>query len=292
MTTVPILNKGNFERVPVPLPPLPEQRAIAHVLRTVQRAKEATEAVIAATRELKQSLLRHLFTYGPVPVEQADQVVLKETEIGPVPDDWQTVLLGDVCHVSTGTTPSTAKPEYYDGTVPFIKTSEIANSVIEGARTRISDVALRDYRLKLYPKGTVFLAMYGQGKTRGQVALLNIEATTTQNTAALVCDSRLNPRFLWFYLMSQYQTLRGEGIQGHISHLNLGYVKRLVVPLPPTAIQAAIAKALTAVELKFQAESKRAQALDALFISLLDHLMTGKARVGDVMPALAAASVT
>jgi len=92
----PVLNLSEIKAFQVPLPPLPEQRAIACVLRTVQRAREATEKVIAATRELKKSLMRHLFTYGPVPVGQVDQVRLKETEIGPVREEWVVLPLTQV----------------------------------------------------------------------------------------------------------------------------------------------------------------------------------------------------
>ncbi len=86
------------------------------MLRTVQEAKEATERVIAALKELKKSLMRHLFTYGPVPVEEAERVPLRETELGPLPAHWQVVRLGEVATVDWGNTALTKslyKPSGY-----------------------------------------------------------------------------------------------------------------------------------------------------------------------------------
>ena len=95
----PQITKGRLLEFKIPLPPLPEQKAIARVLKTIQDAIEATEKVITAAKELKKSLMRHLFTYGPVPVSEKDRVRLKETEIGPIPEDWEVVRLGEVVEI-------------------------------------------------------------------------------------------------------------------------------------------------------------------------------------------------
>ncbi len=281
-TTIPNLSKSRLGSFSVPLPPLTEQKAIANILHTVQEAKAATERVISATRELKRSLMKHLFTYGPVSVNEADQALLDETQIGQMPKHWRVIPLGEVSKVSTGTTPSTKKPEYYAGTIPFIKTSEIVNTVIKSANTFVNEKAVQDYRLKIYEPGTVFLAMYGQGKTRGQVGLLDIDAATTQNTAAIVTDDVVEPRYLWAYLMSQYKALRGEGIHGQISHLNLGYVKRLQIPVPPLDEQREICRILSTLDRKIGVEETRRQTLDILFKTFLHNLMTGRVRVHDL----------
>jgi type I restriction enzyme, S subunit len=278
-TTIAHLPAVKLRALQLPVPPIEEQRAIANVIRTVQRAKEAAEAVVAAVRQLKRSLLRHLFTYGPIPVDQAERVLLKETEVGPIPEHWRLAKIGEVARLSTGTTPSTQRSDYYKGTVPFIKTGEIANNRISRSETHVSEPAVRDYNLKLYPPGTVLLAMYGQGKTRGQAGLLGIEATTTQNTAAIVPSGELQPEYLWQFLLGQYERLRGTGMHGHISHLNLRYVRDYPIPIPPKTVQGEICTALAAADAKNTAEQSRVDALDTLFKTLLRDLMTGRVRV-------------
>jgi len=90
------INKGVLEQFTIPLPPLQEQCAIAQVLSTVRQAIEATDRVIAAARELKRSMMKYLFTYGPVPISQASQIQLKETEVGEIPETWEIKRAKDV----------------------------------------------------------------------------------------------------------------------------------------------------------------------------------------------------
>ena len=222
----------------IPLPPPSEQHAIVKVLQTVQEAIQTRQDELKLEHEHKAALMEYLFTYG------TRGETTKQTEIGEIPESWQVAKLGDKCNVSTGTTPSTDRPEYYQGTIPFIKTSEIVNNRIMKAETYISEQARQDYNLKVYPPGTIFIAMYGQGKTRGQVALLDISATTTQNTGAIVPNEELSPEFLWQWLMGQYNNLREAGSIGHISHLNLGYVKQYKILLPNHSEQKEIAAIL------------------------------------------------
>ena len=98
------------------LPPMDEQRRIARVLSTIQEAIEKQEAVIAAARELKRSLMQRLFTYGPY----AEPAVTKETEIGEIPEHWKLVRLEEIATLLSGGTPSKKRTEWWNGTIPWV----------------------------------------------------------------------------------------------------------------------------------------------------------------------------
>jgi type I restriction enzyme S subunit len=270
------LNKSKIDRIPVPVPPEPVQRAIADVLDRVRLALGIHVSAGVTVDELKRAAMGQLHQRGLRDEPQ------RESELGPVPASWAVRPLGDVCTLSTGTTPSTRDASYYRGEIPFVKTADVVNDRISTAKTFISDRAMRDYSLKLFPPGTVLMAMYGQGKTRGQVSLLEIAATTTQNAAAIQPSTDVHPAFLWHYLMSQYERLRGMGSLGHVSHLNLGYLRELLVVVPPLADQQQIAAIFDALDQKIDLHRRKREVLEELFKSLLHKLMTREIAVEDL----------
>lgn len=275
-TTIPNLSRNRLAALYVPHPSIDEQRSIVQALARLHEAIKVHEQSMSVTQELKRATMRELFTRGLLGEPQ------KETEIGLVPQHWEVASLADVSSLSTGTTPSTKNAEYYVGDVPFVRTAEIVNNRIFDAASRISRQAVLDYSLRIYPPGTVLMAMYGQGKTRGQVGLLEVAASTTQNAAAIEPNKDVDPEFLWHFLFSKYDSLRGMGSLGHLSHLNLGYLREVVIPKPPLTEQREVCQILNAIDRKIALHKKKRATLDELFKALLHKLMTGEISAADL----------
>jgi len=274
-TGIPHVDKAVFENLLLVMPPLEEQWGIAEVLSTVDKAIEATERLIKKLERLKRGLMQELLTKGIGHKEY------KQTPIGKIPKEWKVVKLKDIALlIATGSTPSTKNKEYYQGNIAFIKTTEIDNNLIDKATVFISEKAVRDYRLKIFPPGTILIAMYGQGKTRGKVALLKIPATTSQNAAGIVINNKLaNPMYVWYYLMSKYQELRRTGVHGQISHLTLRFVSNYRIVLPPLEEQNVIVNILSHFDKWIEWERKRKERLERLKRGLMGLLLTGRVRV-------------
>jgi len=136
-STFKSISKTNLSKLKFGFPPDKEQKAIAQKLTVIRNAIEQTQAVIEATEELKKSMMKHLFTYGPVPANQTDQVKLKDTEIGLVPEEWEIKKLGEISDIKSGGTPSRKNDEYWEnGNIPWIKTGEVNYSTITDAEEK------------------------------------------------------------------------------------------------------------------------------------------------------------
>ncbi len=161
-----------------------------------------------------------------------------------LPKGWQRSTLGEIARISSGGTPDRATPEYWGGEVPWVTTGEIQFNTITDTVEKITEAGLKNSSAKLFPPGTLLMAMYGQGKTRGQMAKLAIEAATNQNSAAILLSDDHEPDFYFQYLSSQYENIRDFGHSGGVSHLNAGLLKQIPVPVAPKEEQRRIAKIL------------------------------------------------
>ncbi len=162
-----------------------------------------------------------------------------------LPKTWHRSTLGDIARISSGGTPDRSKPEYWGGDVPWVTTGEIQFNTITDTAEKITSAGLKNSSAKLFPPGTLLMAMYGQGKTRGQVAKLAIEATTNQNSAAILLKDGHDPDFYFQFLSSQYENIRDFGHSGGISHLNAGLLRLITVPVAPINEQRRIAQILS-----------------------------------------------
>lgn len=270
------ISRVNVRSLPILLPPLPEQQAIAEILDSIDDAIESSEAATAATEQLRDSLLHELLTRG-VPGWHTEWKQARG--IGEIPADWRVARLGEVSEVKTGGTPKRSEPTYWDGHIPWMSSGEVNQRCLTHTAEQITQAGFDNSSAKLFPSGTVMVAMNGQGTTRGKVCLLGIDASCNQSLAAILAKDDLAISFLFHVMESAYKRLRsltGEGRNG----LNLGLLRSFLIPLPTLQEQQTIAAMLDSVDAAVERSREERDMLESLKASTADALLTGRTRVG------------
>ncbi|MCC5924000.1 MAG: restriction endonuclease subunit S [Crocinitomicaceae bacterium] len=205
-----------YSKENIPLPPLPIQRAI------VSKIEQLFSELDNGIQNLQQAKNK---------IAVFRQAVLKKAFEGVKTK----VRVNDIAHVRTGATPKKGKKEFWhNGTVPWITSTVVNNNKVTEPTDYITETALKETNCKLIPKGSLVVAMYGEGKTRGKCSELFIDTATNQALAAITLfeeniDSRL---YLKYFLLKNYEEIRLLSSGGVQPNLNLTLIKNTELPFP------------------------------------------------------------
>lgn len=187
---------------------------------------------LAASSSKEQRIINDLvaYSFGSLPK-------------GELPSCWLRTSIGMAGAVSNGSTPSRGMLDYWGGSIPWVSSGEVRNNRVDETKECISQLGFESSSVRNLPVGTVLIAMIGEGKTRGQSALLNIEATINQNVAAVVPVAEiLDSKYLWYWFQGQYENNRQAGNGTGPQALNCQKVRELPLNLPSLKEQTEIVR--------------------------------------------------
>lgn len=283
VTTIPNLSQSKLAELPMALPPLPEQKKIAHILSTVQRAIEAQERIIQTTTELKKALMHKLFTEG---LRHEPQ---KQTEIGPVPESWELVKLGVLFETQLGKMLS-QKARTGSDPKPYLR-----NKNVQWREIDTTDLLLMDFDRREEAKFTLLPGdlLVCEGGQPGRAAIWRGQMQQCYYQKALhrlrPKDKKITNEFLlhWLEFAIRYQNIYKLAGASTIAHLPEVQLKALAIPLPSTDEQAAIVEYLNRADTKEGHHLRKRDLFQDLFRTLLHELMTAKIRVAHIdLPSL------
>ncbi|MGU5866129.1 restriction endonuclease subunit S [Aeromonas caviae] len=219
-----------------------------------------------------------LIKEGKIKKEKPLPPISEEEKPFALPDGWQYERVGTFCLVGTGATPSRTNNKYWESaTVNWVSSGETSDLFVSETNEKISALAVKETNVTVYPVGTLIVAMYGQGKTRGQITELLVEAGTNQACAAIVMIEKSEniKNYIKIFFRKAYSEIREQAAGGAQPNLNVGKISTTVIPIPPIAEQHRIVTKVEELMSLCDQLSARLQASQTTQLHLAEALVEG-----------------
>lgn len=268
-STIPDLNHKDFYSIDFPLAPLPEQKKIAKILSTWDKAISTTEQLLANSQQQKKALMQQLLT-GKKRLLDKNGVRFS--------GEWKKVTLDSVADMNSGGTPKSSIEEYYGGDIPWVSIADMTKhgKWISSTERNISELGLANSSARLYPENTILYAMYA---SIGECSIAKVPLCSSQAILGIRPKKSLYFEFLYFFLVSLKDEIKLQGQQGTQANLNAGMVKGFSLRLPCIEEQQKIADVLSTTDQEIAALQQKLDALKQEKKALMQQLLTGKRRV-------------
>ncbi|MGJ0485200.1 MAG: restriction endonuclease subunit S [Methylomicrobium sp.] len=273
----PQITQEGLQNLNVRIAPLNEQIRIADKLDKVLAKVDAAQARL----EKIPTLLKR-FRQAALAAATSGELTREWRVNNAEESSWSVLPLGNIAEIFTGVTPLKKETSYYEGgTIPWLTSSVTGKSLVTEAENFVTEKAVKECRLKLFSPGTLLVAMYGEGKTRGQVTEIAIGATINQACAAVVVNQEIVERkYIKISIENNYEKTRMMAEGGNQPNLNLAKVRSIPINLPSKLEQAEIVRRVESlfaladtVEKQYLAAKKR---IDRLTQSLLAKAFRGE----------------
>ena len=258
----------DLKNLPMIVPKPEEQQKIADCLSSLDRLITAHTQKHEALKAHKKGLMQQLF-----PAEGETVPKLRFPEFRDA-GEWKVSTIEEIGTVSSGGTPSRSKNDYWNGNIPWVTTTLIDFNIIALANESITSAGLHNSSAKIFPKNTILMAMYGQGKTRGKVAILGIAAAINQACAAITLKKGINTNFVFQNLAARYDEIRKISNQGGQENLSGTLIKNISFAYPDvkTKEQQKIADCLSSIDELIAAQAQKIESLNTHKKGLMQQL--------------------
>ncbi|EPO5627855.1 restriction endonuclease subunit S [Streptococcus pyogenes] len=258
-STFDSISSSNIKYAKIQIPSLPEQEAIGELFQTVDQLIQLQDQKLATLKEQKQTFLRKMF---PAQGQKVPEIRLQGFD-----GEWEEKKLGEISRMFSGGTPSVGISEYYNGNIPFIRSSEINSDQTE---LFITNKGLSNSSAKIVEKNTLLYALYGA--TSGEVGLSRISGAINQAILAIIPEKKYSSLFIKNWLYKQKSSIIEKYLQGGQGNLSGSIVKGLELYLPSLPEQEAIGDFFQTLDQQMSQIEDKLTELKALKQTLLNRL--------------------